>query len=166
MQPQPPPPYWGQMEHHEEEPWQGREFQRQQEAFQHPAQFAQHQGMASHFREPLGNHHGCKMNLKILGMILKEAELIEEEEELAEITLCALLGSSSPSTIRAVACINGHKAIVLIDIGSTHNFLYNNLAKSLKLVIDTSSCFGVKVANGEVIRTKENARQSSSRCKA
>ena len=82
------------------------------------------------------------MNLKILGMILEEAELIEEEEEPAEITLCALLGSSSPSTMRAVACINGHKAIVLIDTGSTHNFLYNNLAKSLKLVLILQAALG------------------------
>lgn len=50
MQPQPPPPYWGQMEHHEEEPWQIREFQRQQEAFRHPAQFEQQQGMHGHLR--------------------------------------------------------------------------------------------------------------------
>uniref|UniRef100_A0A2N9HZR1 Reverse transcriptase n=1 Tax=Fagus sylvatica TaxID=28930 RepID=A0A2N9HZR1_FAGSY len=77
-----------------------------------------------------------------------------ESEESAEITLCALLGSTSPSTMRVVACINGKKAVVLIDTGSTHNFLDHELAKSLRFGIDTSSCFGVKVANGEVIRTK------------
>jgi hypothetical protein len=84
----------------------------------------------------------------------EESELTEENEESADITLCALLGSTSPSTMRVVACINGKKAVVLIDTGSTHNFLDCNLAKSLKFGIDTTSCFGVKVANGEVIRTK------------
>jgi hypothetical protein len=84
----------------------------------------------------------------------EELELTKENEESADITLCALLGSTSPSTMRVVACINGKKAVVLIDTGSTHNFLDCNLAKSLKFGIDTTSCFGVKVANGEVIRTK------------
>uniref|UniRef100_A0A2N9HQY9 RNA-directed DNA polymerase n=1 Tax=Fagus sylvatica TaxID=28930 RepID=A0A2N9HQY9_FAGSY len=87
-------------------------------------------------------------------VIEEELEMTEEGEESAEITLCALLGSTSPSTMRVVACINGKKAVVLIDIGSTHNFLDCDLAKSLRFGIDTSSCFGVKVANGEVIRTK------------
>uniref|UniRef100_A0A2N9GN34 Reverse transcriptase n=1 Tax=Fagus sylvatica TaxID=28930 RepID=A0A2N9GN34_FAGSY len=87
-------------------------------------------------------------------VIEEESELTEESEESAEITLCALLGSTSPSTMRVVACINGKKAVVLIDTGSTHNFLDYELAKSLRFGIDTSSCFGVKVANGEVIRTK------------
>uniref|UniRef100_A0A2N9GGR4 Chromo domain-containing protein n=1 Tax=Fagus sylvatica TaxID=28930 RepID=A0A2N9GGR4_FAGSY len=87
-------------------------------------------------------------------VIEEEVELTEESEESAEITLCALLSSTSPSTMRVVACINGKKAVVLIDTGSTHNFLDCDLAKSLRFGIDTSSCFGVKVANGEVIRTK------------
>ena len=44
--------------------------------------------------------------------------------------------------------------MVLLDIGSTHNFLDWNLAKSLKLKIDTTKTFKVKVANGAIISTK------------
>jgi hypothetical protein len=44
--------------------------------------------------------------------------------------------------------------VVLLDIGSTHNFLDWNLAKNLKLTIDTTKSFKVKVANGAVINTK------------
>ena len=51
--------------------------------------------------------------------------------------------STSPSIIRVIACINGKKAVVLIDTGSTHNLLDSNLAKSMKLVIDSTSCFGM-----------------------
>ena len=43
---------------------------------------------------------------------------------------------------------------MLIDTSSTHNLLDSNLAKSMKLVIDSTSCFGVKVANSEVIRIR------------
>jgi hypothetical protein len=54
----------------------------------------------------------------------EEAELIEiEEEEVeaeledekAEITLCALLGSTSPSAMRVIAILNGQKTVVLLD---------------------------------------------------
>jgi hypothetical protein len=92
----------------------------------------------------------------------EEAELIEiEEEEVeakledkkAEITLCALLGSTSPSTMRVITILNGQKTVVLLDTGSTHNFMDDTLAKTLKLPIDVESNFGVRVANGQVIRT-------------
>uniref|UniRef100_A0A2N9I334 Chromo domain-containing protein n=1 Tax=Fagus sylvatica TaxID=28930 RepID=A0A2N9I334_FAGSY len=92
----------------------------------------------------------------------EEAELVEVEEEeveaeledeKAEITLCALLGSTSPSTMRVIAILNGQKTVVLLDTGSTHNFMDETLAKTLKLPIDVESNFGVRVANGQVIRT-------------
>uniref|UniRef100_A0A2N9HKA3 RNA-directed DNA polymerase n=1 Tax=Fagus sylvatica TaxID=28930 RepID=A0A2N9HKA3_FAGSY len=122
-------------------------------------------GLCYNCDEKWSTNHKCRtMKLYIMEevdldedleqVIEEESELTEESEESAEITLCALLGSTSPSTMRVVACINGKKAVVLIDTGSTHNFLDHELAKSLRFGIDTSSCFGVKVANGEVIRTK------------
>ena len=92
----------------------------------------------------------------------EEAELIEiEEEEVvakledekAEITLCALLGSTSPSTMRVIAILNGQKIVVLLDNGSAHNFMDDTLAKTLKLPIDVENNFGVRVANDQVIRT-------------
>ena len=82
----------------------------------------------------------------------------EEEQELreneAEITLCALLGNTSPSTRRVITIINGQKAMVLIDTGSTHNFMDKSLVVSLKLQVNNENCFGIKVANGQIIKTK------------
>ena len=86
--------------------------------------------------------HSCK-NRKLYLMEEvedEEAELIEIEEEefeaeledeKAEITLCALLGNNSPSTMRMIAILNGQKTIVLLDTGSTHNFMDGTLAKTL-----------------------------------
>ena len=122
-------------------------------------------GLCYNCDEKWSTNHKCKtMKLYIMEEVdldeeleyamEEESKLIEGNEESAEITLCALLGSISPSTMRVVACINGNKVVVLIDTGSTHNFLDCNLAKSLKFIIDNTSCFGVKVDNGEVIRTK------------
>ena len=75
----------------------------------------------------------------------EEADLGEEE---GEITMCALLDSTSPSTMRVIAIINGQKAMVLIDTGSTHNFMDKSLVVSLKLQVNNENCFGIKVANG------------------
>ena len=44
--------------------------------------------------------------------------------------------------------------VILIDSGSTHNFLDKALWKLLKLPISTQDCFEVKVANGDVLKTK------------
>ena len=108
--------------------------------------------------------HRCK-NRKLYLMEEVEdekAELVEIEEkkdkaelkeEKAEITLCALLGSTSPSTMRVIAILNGQKNVILLDTGSTHNFMDGTLAKTLKLSTDVESNFGVRVANGQVIRT-------------
>ena len=104
--------------------------------------------------------HKCKsMKLYLIEEVPEcevECELEEESLELgiegAEITLCALLGSTSHSTMRVIAIINGQKAVVFIDIGSTHNFMDKGLETSLKLQVDNNSCFGVKVANGQIIK--------------
>jgi hypothetical protein len=55
--------------------------------------------------------------------------------------------------MRVIAIVNGQTTVVLLDTGSTHNFMDGTLAKTLKLPIDGESNFGVRVANGQVIRT-------------
>ncbi len=61
--------------------------------------------------------------------------------------------------MRVVAILNGHKTIVLLDTGSTHNFMDNTLATSLKLHIDTENNFGVRVANGQIIKTTRECKE-------
>ncbi|KAK9984354.1 hypothetical protein SO802_033879 [Lithocarpus litseifolius] len=76
-------------------------------------------------------------------------------EGFAEITLYALLGSPSLGTMRVWSRINYQNMVILIDSGSTHYFLDEALLKLLKLPILTQDCFKVKVANGDVLQTKE-----------
>jgi hypothetical protein len=53
-------------------------------------------------------------------------------EELTPTILCnALDGISSPQTLKIKGYIKNKKVIVLIDSGSTHNFIHNKLAKAL-----------------------------------
>ena len=69
-------------------------------------------------------------------------------EGFAKITLYALLGSPSPGTMRIWGRINHHDMVILIDSGSTHNFLDEALWNLLKLPISTHDCFEVRVAMG------------------
>uniref|UniRef100_A0A2N9G2Y4 Ty3 transposon capsid-like protein domain-containing protein n=1 Tax=Fagus sylvatica TaxID=28930 RepID=A0A2N9G2Y4_FAGSY len=121
-------------------------------------------GLCYNCDERWSSNHRCKdRKLYLIEEVEdEEAELVEiEEEEVeaeleeakAEITLCALLGSTSPSTMRVIAIVNGQTTVVLLDTGSTHNFMDETLAKTLKLPIDGESNFGVRVTNGQVIRT-------------
>uniref|UniRef100_A0A2N9J8Y4 Reverse transcriptase n=1 Tax=Fagus sylvatica TaxID=28930 RepID=A0A2N9J8Y4_FAGSY len=68
-------------------------------------------------------------------------------------------GSPAPNTMRVTSKIKQGKAVVLLDTGSTHNFLDWKLARNLKLTIDTSKTFKVKVANGAVINTKGEIKE-------
>ena len=81
-------------------------------------------------------------------------ELDRIPEGVAEITLYALLGSPSPSTMKVWGRINHQEMVMLIDSGSTHNFLDVALWKVLQLPISTQDCFEVKVANGAVLKTE------------
>ena len=53
------------------------------------------------------------------GVIKSQDEGIEE----AEITLYALVGSPTPGTVRVNGMIMGEGLIIILDSGSTHNFI-------------------------------------------
>ena len=44
--------------------------------------------------------------------------------------------------------------MILLDTGSSHNFLDFALVKTLQLAMDTTRILEVRVANGDLIRTK------------
>lgn len=71
-----------------------------------------------------------------------------------EFTLYALIGQSSPETMKVFARINNHWVFILIDTGSTHNFLDSSLLEALKLPMSSRTGFAIKVANGDVIMTQ------------
>lgn len=72
----------------------------------------------------------------------------------AEITLYALLGRPSPGTMRIKRKINRYWLIILINTGSTHNFIDATIVYVLQLPLDSSATFEVKVANADSIRTQ------------
>ena len=82
--------------------------------------------------------------------------LVEQQEEnngVARITLYALFGNPSSTTMRVKGRINNHEVVSLLDSGSTHNFIDAAILPILKLPLDSSHLLDVKVADGNVIKT-------------
>ena len=76
------------------------------------------------------------------------------QEEEVEITLYALIGTPTPGTMKVKGKINGSRLVILINIGSTHNFIDASLVNSLQLRVDVSKVLEVKVANGSIVKTQ------------
>ena len=81
------------------------------------------------FQGPSSNVQLIELNDNDMPLSLESdmlhSESIESKPKMAEaeITIYALLGSPSPSTMRIKGRINGHWVVILIDTSSTHNFL-------------------------------------------
>lgn len=73
----------------------------------------------------------------------------DEAEEEPEISLRAVKGGITSSTMRVIGKIEGQEVIVLLDTGSAHNFLSQAVIDKLKVLVDRSKTVRVKVASRE-----------------
>ncbi|XP_035545954.1 uncharacterized protein LOC118348438 [Juglans regia] len=80
-------------------------------------------------------------------------EPVEVEAEMASISLQSNVGEGGPKTMRLMACIGKKKLIILIDTGSTHNFVDTVAAARCKLHVQLGQTISVKVANGQLIES-------------
>lgn len=71
-----------------------------------------------------------------------------------KISLNAIIGTSKPNTIRIKGKIIGEDVVILIDFGSTHNFLDPLVVRKYKDIIDRSNIIKVKVANRQVLTSE------------
>ena len=71
-----------------------------------------------------------------------------------EITLYALVGSPTPGTMRVKGKVNSVSLVILVDSGSTHNFIDAAVISVLHIPVDNSQILEVKVANGDIIKTQ------------
>ncbi|KAA8519438.1 hypothetical protein F0562_013687 [Nyssa sinensis] len=81
-----------------------------------------------------------------------DAAEAQEPEFEPEITLHALTGWTAPRTMRMTATMGSLEVVVLIDSGSTHNFISDCLASMLRLPVVPTEIFNVRVANGERLK--------------
>lgn len=90
----------------------------------------------------------------------EKLEVTEVEVELVAsvLSLHALNGSQGHNTTRLLARIGPCKTIILVDSGSTHNFMDCKLVKQLHLHVDPSCKLKVMVANDVQLATQGVSR--------
>ncbi|XP_057251720.1 uncharacterized protein LOC104883522 isoform X2 [Beta vulgaris subsp. vulgaris] len=69
-----------------------------------------------------------------------------------EISLNSVMGISSPRTMKMEGAIHGHKVIVMVDPGATHNFISLNTVKRLQIPVTSTQPFGVSLGTGAEIQ--------------
>lgn len=79
-------------------------------------------------------------------------DLDSDQQETAEISLHAILGKSQPTTMKIHGMLHSTEVLILIDGGSTHNFISDVLVNELKLATQPVTSFGVQIGNGDLIR--------------
>jgi hypothetical protein len=77
--------------------------------------------------------------------------VISSKELTPTISCNALARISTPQTLKIEGYIKNKKVIVLIDFGSTHNFIHYKLAKALNFFEYPSPKFQVMIAYGGTI---------------
>ncbi|TXG61145.1 hypothetical protein EZV62_012508 [Acer yangbiense] len=85
---------------------------------------------------------------------LRVAELGENNCE-AELSLNAMSGVSKPSTMRLMAWVRKFEVSMLVDSGSSHNFINTNIVRKIGLRGAAIEPFDVKVANGEKLKCEK-----------
>lgn len=132
-------------------------------------------GLCFHCDEVYTLGHRCK-NKHIYIMILEEEEscqsIEEPEPEMAMIiqeageeklqiredcgvSIHAITGTNGLHTIKLKGQSKNHYLSMLLDSGSTHNFLSESLVKKCQLITEPCSPIKVTVANGDTIRCEK-----------
>ncbi|MFS7913536.1 putative retrotransposon gag domain, aspartic peptidase domain superfamily [Helianthus anomalus] len=113
-----------------------------------------------------GPGHRCKTGtLKLIEIADDRAETTVNEQdctdELAKISLHALFGQSSITTMKLPGTLGTSKVLILIDSGSTHNFISDKLVSDMKLSTHSISPFGVQIGNGDILRCSQICKNIS-----
>jgi hypothetical protein len=77
------------------------------------------------------------------------------------ISLNALIGFSAPQTLMLIGYIKHQKVIILVDSGSTHNFIHRRIAQENHCYIHAVNNFQIMIANGGSMKCRgscENVR--------
>ena len=83
-------------------------------------------------------------------------ELIDAEEGLKlVISLNALLGTGDSQTMRLQGKVKNLPIIILVDSGSTHNFINQNVVKQVGFPTQVVDGISVSVANGDKMWVKD-----------
>eukprot|EP00253_Pinus_taeda_P031725 PITA_31725 len=90
--------------------------------------------------------------------LLEEPEVVEEDKQKDNvpdepvISLHAVTGISSPQTLKIRGFIKHHPVLVLIDNGSTHNFIHQKVVEAVHYFVRAVSNFQVQIADGDIMK--------------
>jgi Reverse transcriptase (RNA-dependent DNA polymerase)/Retroviral aspartyl protease len=125
-------------------------------------QVRRQQGLCFNCDEKFTPDHRCKGRSTLLYLEDVEEDsgdsdnqnpvLIEPESTEPEISLNALLGRYGAKSMRMVGHIQSQPVQVLIDGGSTNNFISRQAAQFLNLTFAPTQLFRVRVGNGEALQ--------------
>ena len=82
-----------------------------------------------------------------------------EEDIQAEISMHAYSGTSAPRTLRVDGLVRKHCVHILIDSGSTHNFLDERLVRKMGLDAEPTAGFEVAIGDGTKLRAESLCRR-------
>ncbi|GJY25705.1 retrotransposon gag domain, retroviral aspartyl protease, partial [Tanacetum coccineum] len=124
-------------------------------------------GLCFLFNEKFAPEHRCKPSTFSLlevsnyneQLVDREVEANENEyeeginqQDRAEISFHAILGKTSGTTMKAEGTLEDRKVLIMVDSGSTHNFISASLMKQLGLKVSMVPSFGVQIGNGQIIQ--------------
>lgn len=112
----------------------------------------------------LSGHHCNSSSLKLMEMTKESKdEIIEEDEalhdKLVEISLHAILGKSLATTMKVKGNLLSKLLLILMDSGSTHNFVSSKVVADLGLIAEKVYPFGVQVGDGSMVSCDSFSRQ-------
>ncbi|XP_056698524.1 uncharacterized protein [Spinacia oleracea] len=117
-------------------------------------------GLCYYCDAPYDRNHKCQFRepqlftVEIPGDIIEELsdsdelELGDKEVSEPQISMSALSGSQGFSTMRVRGMVKGKPVQILIDSGSTHNFVDLNIAQKLGCILETIPPQAITVADG------------------
>ncbi|KAF2300481.1 hypothetical protein GH714_013763 [Hevea brasiliensis] len=113
-------------------------------------------GLCFKCNEKFGPGHRCKKLFSIQAVLEDsddDADMEIEEhdptEEIPAISLHAIAGFEGPETMRLTGTVEKLKGIILVDSGSTHNFVSESFAKRAGIEPTNAKKLKVQVASGE-----------------
>ncbi|RWV84762.1 hypothetical protein BHE74_00034297 [Ensete ventricosum] len=79
-------------------------------------------------------------------------EVAKEEQQVVDFTTHALVGYANPQTMKVGGLLKQQLITILIDIGSTNNFMNSKVVVWMALPIEDCSKFDVKVIVGRILK--------------
>jgi hypothetical protein len=79
------------------------------------------------------------------------------------ISLNSLTSFSAPRTLKLISYIKNRKVIILVDSGSTHNFIHRHIAQEVNYYICVINNFQIMISNGGSMKCGDDVRMCDSK---